>query len=101
MQRFEYQGFHFTPIAQLSSALNLHELSPFLKSDWELGMAAYPYPWVKHAWNYDDFYCSCGEMIMDLFFCEETGRIYIPGQNELFEWTGDVPPGNMISGRKG
>ncbi len=101
MQQFEYQGFHFTPVAQLHTAMSLFELSPFLRSDPELGMAAYSLPWVKRSWDYDAFYHTCGEKLMDLFLCEETGRIYIPGRNELFEWTGEVPAETLLLKRKG
>lgn len=96
MQKFEYQGFHFTPIAQLPPNMSFGKLSQFLKTDRELGMATYSLPWVKHTWDYDAFYQVCSEKVMDLFLCEETGRIYIPGANELFEWMGEAPQASTI-----
>lgn len=88
---FEYHGFHFVPLAQLPVEMKTkqNQITLHLKSDHNLGFSNYE--WGKIAYSYDDFYAAHGykvndEYYYDLFLCKETGKTYIPGENELFEW---------------
>ena len=91
---FEYGGYHFVPAGVCSKAENddFNLLSRRLNTDTELGFFAqnnvigrkqkYPY-------TYEAFYAAATVKTDDLFRCRENGRIYIPGENELFEYIGD------------
>lgn len=52
------------------------------ESDHRLGLSTYS--WGKHPYSWEDFYTASGDREDDLFYCQETGRLYIPCQNELF-----------------
>jgi hypothetical protein len=86
---FEYGGYHFTPVRQ------------FRKGEIERPLAGDSRPWktdVQYAmrnmrtdravtlpeYSYDDFYAASMDKACDIFRCEETGRLYVPGANELF-----------------
>ena len=80
---FKYEGKTFTPVKRLPyGQLELQAITPYLKSDRELNLNTY-----EKTYNYDNFYNACGEIYYDLFRCEDNGRVYIPCQNELFEYT--------------
>lgn len=80
---FVYNSYHFTPVKQLKSEeLSLKAASAHIYSDRELGMMDYEEQ--KHAWNYNAFYEASGGSSMDLFRCEENGKLYLPGEHELF-----------------
>mgnify|MGYP003453408546 CR=1 FL=1 len=82
-ETFEYLGYHFTPEKRLTdNQLELKNVSLHQSSDKDLGFNTYT--WKKHDYNYDEFYEAYGEKWFDLFRCKENGRLYIPGQNELF-----------------
>lgn len=81
---FEYGGYHFTPESQLPyMQLAVVAISKNLSSDFEMGLTKYAWN-SKYPWSADDFYQAAGECYYDLFRCEENGKIYIPGENELF-----------------
>ena len=86
---FEYGGYHFTPHRQ------------FRKGEVERRLAGDSRPWKKDAryamrnmwsdravnlpeYRYEDFYAAATDKNCDIFRCEETGRLYVPGANELF-----------------
>lgn len=86
---FEYGGYHFTPHRQ------------FRKGEVERRLAGDSRPWKKDAryamrnmwsdravnlpeYRYEDFYAASTDKNCDIFRCEETGRLYVPGANELF-----------------
>ena len=86
---FEYGGYHFTPVRQFGK----REITKPLANDSR--------PWktdVQYAmrnmhtdravelpsYNYDAFFAASTDKNCDIFRCEETGRLYVPGSNELF-----------------
>ena len=80
---FEYLGHVFIPIKQLSNEeLNLKNISFHIYSDTELGMS--DYEWGTLPWDYKAFYKASHESNMDIFQCRENGKLYLPGEHELF-----------------
>lgn len=88
-ETFEYDGWHFTPVRQ------------FRKGEIERHLAGDSRPWktdaryaMRNMWtdrsvdlpkySYDAFYAASTDKDCDIFRCEETGRLYVPGANELF-----------------
>ena len=86
---FEYGGYHFTPVRQ------------FRKGEIEKHLAGDSRPWKMDAhyamrnmrtdrsiqlpqYTYSGFFAAATDKDCDIFRCEETGRLYVPGQNELF-----------------
>lgn len=83
---FKYSNYHFEPERNLKECedKNLYTLSKHLRSDRELGMC--DYDWKKYNYSLKKFYkASCGSKC-DLFRCVENGKLYIPGEHELFEF---------------
>ena len=83
---FKYSNYHFEPERNLKEYedKNLYTLSKHLRSDRELGMC--DYHWKKCNYSLKKFYtASCGSKC-DLFRCVENGKLYIPGEHELFEF---------------
>jgi hypothetical protein len=91
---FEYGGYHFTPYRQFGK----REVDKHLDGDsrpWKndeqyamrnmssdsLGITA------KSGYSHGDFYAASGGSKCDIFRCEENGRLYVPGANELFRYT--------------
>lgn len=74
--RFSYQGREYYPFGRLDKGMGLKEISDHL--------------WAQRGdtetWDYDAFYQASRGSKMDLFLCEQTGRLYLPGENELFVW---------------
>ena len=87
---FEYYGYHFIPQERLPAEMTyLKEMNKHLKSDFDLGFSNYS--WGKHPYSYESFYSAHGykvddEYYYDTFLCKENGKIYIPGEHELFQW---------------
>ncbi len=87
---FEYHGFHFIPQEHLPIEMtSLEAMSNHIRSDHNLGFS--DYEWGKIPYSSDDFYVAHGykvngEYYFDTFLCKETGKVYIPGEHELFEW---------------
>ena len=80
---FEYLGYHFIPYRQLTkSESGFQKISKRLESDTNLGMCTYK--WRKSNYTWSGFYGASGDSECDLFICEETGKVYIPCENELF-----------------
>lgn len=48
-----------------------------------LGFSTYPER-QKFRYDYEAFYKASTDKDCDLFRCEENGKIYVPGKNELF-----------------
>lgn len=80
---FEYLGYHFIPYRQLTKAESgFSKISKRLASDPMLGMCTYK--WRKADYTWSGFYGASGDSKCDLFICEETEKVYIPCENELF-----------------
>ena len=87
---FEYNGYHFEPTGILSAGRTLKEISNETISNNTLGMSAYE--GATHPYSYEEFYNAANSSSADIFKCVENGRLYIPGENELFEYTGNFNP---------
>ena len=82
-KRFKYLGILFEDMQQdVTTGYTLTEITNRVSSDRELGMSRYS--WGKLPYSHEDFYKAAGQSTSDLFKCVKTGRIYMPGQNELF-----------------
>lgn len=87
---FEYNGYHFEPTGILSAGRTLKEIGNETISNNTLGMSAYE--GATHPYSYEEFYNAANSSSADIFKCVENGRLYIPGENELFEYTGNFNP---------
>ena len=84
---FEYGGYHFTPVGKLSGAgAAFDAISKHLRSDRELGISSYD--WGLRPYSHASFYTASPVKDADLFQCEENGRLYLPGEHELFHYEG-------------
>lgn len=84
---FQYLGKTFTPLKRLTNKqIRLENVSSHLNSDFELGFSTYDGWENKKDYTYEGFYKACGEKYFDLFRCEENGKVYMPCQNELFQY---------------
>lgn len=87
---FVYGGYHFVPYRQFSIdeiKATLAVLTKHLRSDTELGLCKYD--WKKHTYSHKSFYAASNNSTSDLFRCVENNKLYIPGENELFEFEED------------
>jgi len=84
---FEYGGYHFTPHRKFrgKSEGDFFAVNKKMRTDWELGLFSdRSRKGYKTDYSYDDFYAASTDKDCDIFRCEETGRLYVPGANELF-----------------
>ena len=95
---FVYQGYSFVPVGRLPEGSTLENTTPFLASDPSLGMSRYEN--ARRAYSHDDFYKASGNSTADVFRCEDNGKLYLPGDNELFAYTGDASQLREITARK-
>ena len=80
-KEFEYNGYTFRPLGK--KEMTFEEACRRIESDRDLGISAYE--WRKgDKNNYDEFYMASGNSKSDLFLCLGNGKVYIPGNNELF-----------------
>ena len=85
---FEYQGYHFEAVGVLPEGIEGKDLVAQTRSNTELHLSTYhteDFP----KYSYDDFYAVSNAPTADVFRCLETGRNYIPGENELFGYEGE------------
>ena len=88
---FAYQGYHFEAVGVLSEGIEGKNLVAQTRSNTELHLSTYhteDFP----KYSYDDFYAVSNAPTADVFRCLETGRNYIPGENELFGYEGEFQP---------
>ena len=88
---FEYQGYHFEAIGVLSEGLEGKDLVAQTRSNTELHLSTYHTEDFRK-YSYKDFYAVSNAPTADVFRCLETGRNYIPGENELFGYEGEFQP---------
>ena len=85
---YEYGGKHFIPHSKIGKIDSICDIK--LRSDIELGF--FDSDWagrrVKFKYSYKEFYEAMGNSKMDIFQCVENGRLYIPGEHELFIYEG-------------
>ena len=88
---FAYQGYHFEAVGVLPERIEGKDLVAQTRSNTELHLSTYhteDFP----KYSYDDFYAVSNAPTADVFRCLETGRNYIPGENELFGYEGEFQP---------
>ena len=88
---FEYQGYHFEPVGILPQGLEGKELVNQTRGNTELHLTTYERE-DDILYSYAGFYEASGSSKADIFRCMETGRNYIPGENELFGYEGEFLP---------
>lgn len=88
---FEYGGRMFSPYRLFTKAENtLDFISLHTARDFELGFISKDCPESKTSYSYAEFYKKSSIKNCDLFVCADNGKLYCPGENELFEWQGEV-----------
>jgi len=96
---FVYGGYHFTPLQQIiGKNTDMKALVRRIVSNSSLGFSTYS--WRRFPYSYDDFYKAAGTIgagSCDLFRCLETGLVYIPGENELFIYSGKVDKSSILN----
>ena len=88
---FAYQGYHFEAVGVLPEGIEGKDLVAQTRSNTELHLSIYhteDFP----KYSYDEFYAVSNAPTADVFRCLETGRNYIPGENELFGYEGEFQP---------
>ena len=88
---FAYQGYHFEAVGVLPEGIEGKDLVAQTRSNTELHLSTYhteDFP----KYSYDEFYAVSNAPTADVFRCLETGRNYIPGENELFGYEGEFQP---------
>ena len=88
---FEYQGYHFEAVGVLPQGLEGKELVNQTRGNTELHLTTYERE-DDILYSYVGFYEASGSSKADIFRCMETGRNYIPGENELFGYEGEFLP---------
>ena len=110
---FEFGGYHFKPVRQFRDGEIDKPLAndsrPWKKdaayafrnmaSDFSLGISSYDRKKTDAAYSIDAFYTASGDSTADIFKCIENGRLYVPGENELFHYK-EPPPHEMSSQNK-
>lgn len=87
---FIFQGFHFRPVRKLKeSETGYQMIRKRLRRDPDLGFFDGGSGHDKPPYSYEAFYKAASESGMDLFYCLETGKLYAPGEHELFVYTED------------
>ena len=84
---FIYKKYHFEPRGQILPKMSFADISKKLKSDKKLNFNKYK---GGNGWSYEEFYKKSSDKEADLFLCLENGLIYIPGENELFLYIGQM-----------
>ena len=98
---FEYGGYHFKPYRKFQKSEVERRLEgdsrPWktdaayamrnMSTDFILGLSKYD--WKKEGTNYshEGFYSASGDSDADIFKCIENGRLYVPHENELFQYS--------------
>ena len=88
---FAYQGYHFEAVGVLPEGIEGKDLVAQTRSNTELHLSTYhteDFP----KYSYEEFYAVSNAPTADVFRCLETGRNYIPGENELFGYEGEFQP---------
>ena len=88
---FEYQGYHFEAVGVLPQGLEGKELVNQTRGNTELHLTTYERE-DDILYSYAGFYEASGSLKADILRCMETGRNYIPGENELFGYEGEFLP---------
>ena len=84
---FVYMSYTFVPVGTLEKGKALDQYNSYLRSN-DLGIRNYN----GGAYSWSGFYEESGKSTADVFRCLENGKLYVPGTNELFEYTGVYHP---------
>ena len=87
---FEYNGFHFEAVGKLPDNSDARDVVNNTVSKNELGMSDYEDG--KLTYSHNSFYDASTVKTADIFRCVETGKNYLPGEHELFEYVGEFIP---------
>ncbi|MEY8334482.1 DEAD/DEAH box helicase family protein [Lachnospiraceae bacterium 47-T17] len=87
---FEYGGFHFEAVGKLQENINAQDIILNTRSHNELGISDYEDG--QHPYSHSSFYEASTDKTADVFRCVETGKNYLPGEHELFEYVGEFIP---------
>lgn len=97
---FMFGGLHFKPCRKITKSERYHfgvdNLSSIfnddrfpqmknMKPDMEVGLSKYS--WKKADYSRDSFYTASHDSKCDLFRCLENGKLYYPGETQLFQYT--------------
>ncbi len=83
---FEYGGFHFEAVGSLRENFSTQDIIMDTGSHNELGISDYEDG--DHPYSHSSFYEASPDKTADVFRCVETGKNYLPGEHELFEYVG-------------
>lgn len=89
-EQFIYGGKHFVPEGRFDgTSISLNEVLSNLSVDKELGFCVpdYKYP-SKFPYSQNGFYEAASDKKCDVFRCAENGKLYVPCQNDLQQYTG-------------
>jgi len=98
---FKYCGYHFTPHRSFyNGEVDRHlegdsrpqkkdAVYAFrnMKSDFELGLSKYDGKNAGLDYSHGGFYAASGNSTADIFRCVENGKLYVPCENELCQYT--------------
>ncbi|MCD8214412.1 MAG: DUF3991 domain-containing protein [Clostridiales bacterium] len=87
---FEYQGYHFRPVGTFLEKDDFNSLSRNINSHSSPYMSVYDDSEIPY--SHGEFYSASNNSTADIFLCIETGKVFAPGENELFEFTGEYEP---------
>ena len=89
---FQYGEYHFLPVGNLPKNKPIYKTSQYCHSDKNLKMWSKAYEGVHGKadmiYSHKDFYEASGNSKCDVFKCLENRNLYLPGENELFKYTG-------------
>ena len=99
---FAFGGYHFVPYRQFAKGETKRKLKgdsrPWkMDSQYEMrnmssdrGLGLSKYDWSKSDYSHEKFYTVSGSSECDIFRCIENGKLYVPAENELFQY--NEPP---------
>lgn len=96
---FAYGGYHFAPYRKFAKGeierqapndsrpwkIDTRYAMRNMRTDTEVGLSKYD--WRKADYSCSEFYAASGDSNADIFMCVENGKLYVPGENELFCYT--------------
>lgn len=88
MKSYEYNGFHFRPVRKWNQGemdMTLKQISKYLSSECN-GNERF-FRRNGGFYRYSDFYAAMENSEADIFYCEETGKEYVPCNAELFVYS--------------
>lgn len=89
---FQYGEYHFLPVGKLPKNEPIYRTSQYCHSDKNIRMWTELYEGVygkaKTIYSHKDFYEASRNSKCDVFKCLENRKLYLPAENELFEYTG-------------